>query len=92
MADVLRVVTVILAVFAASQFPGILARRVPGWRSWVVVVAVEVLLFSAIARVLDHLTEPIVWYGTPALLIASLLVLFYALSGSDAWARRYGRR
>lgn len=91
MADALRIVAVVLAVGAGSQLPGILVRRVPGWRSLVIIIAVELLLFASVARVLDHLGEPLKWYGAPTLLVASVLILFYSLSGSDWWHRRYGR-
>jgi hypothetical protein len=91
MADMLRFVVVILGLVAASQLPGILTRRVDGWRAWVIVAAIEVLLLSRLAGMLSRLGEPIRWYGTPATLAAVLLILVYVASGTAAY-RRWCRR
>lgn len=75
--NVFRFVVVLVALIAASQVPGIITHRVRTPEAWIVVLALEILLASRIAATLAHFGEPLRWYGTPALLVASALILWY---------------
>jgi hypothetical protein len=90
--DVFRFVAVLVALVAGSQLPGIMTTRIPGWRAWVVCAAFEVLIASKIVTTLSRIGAPVVWYGAPSLLLASVLILLYNASGTRRWARRFGRR
>jgi len=81
-ADTLRYVTIVLTLLACLLTPRAVYRRVPSNAAALIVMVLVIQYVGATVAVVDSIGQPIVWYRTPRILLASILSLLYV------WAAR----
>jgi hypothetical protein len=89
-ANSLRVLTVSLTLAAMVMFPISQLGNAKSWREigirWYAIAGCELLFFVAIASILDHWNQAIVWYRTPILLLSAIFFLVFEFkSWRNSW-------
>jgi len=75
--DTFRLVTIALTLLAGLLFPWAIYLRTQTRAALLVVIVLVINFLGASVAIADSFGEPIVWYRTPRICVASLLALAY---------------
>jgi hypothetical protein len=73
--DDVRLVGLLLTMLAVAVFPAAVWRRTRTPIALLVIVVMELQFIGAMGAIVDHLGEPLEWYRTPRVIVASVLTL-----------------
>ena len=79
-ADALRGVVLTLTALAVALFPDATQRQGRRRSAWWAIAGCELALLAGMIGIADKWGTPIVWYRTPAIGLASLLILVFVFS------------
>jgi len=84
-ADTFRYITIALTLLAGLVFPWAIYYRIRTHAAVLVVTVLVINFLGASVAIADSIGEPIVWYRTPRIFVASVLALIYCVIafGSD---------
>jgi len=87
-ADEFRYLTIALTLLAGLLFPWAIYLRTRTNAAVLVVIVLVINFVGASVAIADSIGEPIVWYRTPRIFVASVLALIYCVIAFTSPPRR----